>query len=740
MFQNPMDNHPSAPEFFQPEQNPQEAQFDFYQNLADSPEQLYNDELQFRLKTQVEEEFQARTGWYDKLIDGLEAQGLTTPKESYNDTNDLPIVNPTFLHTILSLTAEFSDDLFKPNNVVEGEVKNKTALNENPESAKQSEIFERIADMAKEDLNHKIMFEWDDLKQQVQRGMRSSFLTGSAFFKVYFDEFFRRPVVRFIPPENILIPPDSPSLSTAERITHVFELSKAQVVAYQRAGYFKEFNIESSDSEITYSEGIRSIKDEIIGVKSDNFNESRDNKKYLFTESEVFLSQDDINDPFIENNPNYSNEIKNGYFPYKITAHYETGEFLNITRNWDPEINYKIIKIMNLFQLLYMPGESIQGEGLTTIAMNMHINATTIMRELTSSIRLANTSTGIMSSNINVKSDMQSIEAGRINFLPTSDGTLDGFQNLPFNQPNPLFFEYLQFLEGKISSIAGISTIKGENIPSNMQASALFALMEKESKPMSGVMQRFIEGLNHMFSMIQRIMAEDLGHEPFGDPSLGLTNKDIYGAPITLLSSCDPTLSNSSLRILQMQTLFEFATQHPELHNMLEVYQRLYQVLKINDIHQMLITEEQYQEMQKQQQEQQQQQIQQQQQQAQAMQQQAQQQNALLQQELQAKQQADAVKAQLQEQKLKNDMEIDQAKMQVELMKEQGENVKQRNIEEAQMYKSQNDFLIEQYKLELEKTKIELERLRLEVETGLEIYLKTLPPTPKEAQKPSLDG
>lgn len=736
MFDPEMEANAAPTDFFQ--ENAPEPEFDFYQNLADSPEPLYDEGLQYRLKTQIEEEFDARSQWYDKLIEGLEAQGLNTPKEAYNDTNDLPTVNPTFLQTILSLTAEFSDDLFKPNNVVAAEIKNKTAINDNPETTKQTEIFERIAEMAQEDINHKIMFEWDDLKQQVQRGMRSSFLTGSAFFKVYFDEFFRRPVVRFIPPENILIPPEAPSISTAERITHVFELSKAQVEAYKRAGYFKEFNIESSESDLNYAEGIRNIKDDIIGIKRDNFNESRDNKKYLFAESEVFLSQDDIRDPFIEGFPHYSNEIKNGYFPYKITSHFETGEFLNITRNWDPNITYKIIKIMNLFQMLYMPGESIQGEGLNTLAINMHTNASVVMRELTSAIRLANSATGIMSANVNVKSDMQSIENGRINFLPTTDGTLDGFRDLPFQQPSPLFLEYLQFIEGKISNIAGISSIKGENIPSNMQASALFALMEKETKPMSGVMQRFIEGLNHMFSMLQRIMAEDLGHEPFGDPSLGLTNKDIYGAPITLLSSCDPTLSNSSLRILQMQTLFEFATQHPELHNMLEVYQRLYQVLKINDIHQLLLTEEQYQQMMQQQQQQQQQEMQLQQQQQQAMQEQAQQQNALLQQELQVKQQAEAAKAQLQEQKLQNDVQIDQAKMQVELMKEHGENVKQRNIEEAQMYKAHNDFLIDQYKLELEKTKLELERLKLEVETGLEIYLKSLPPTPTESPKPKL--
>lgn len=702
-------------------QQPTPEGVDFFENLAASPHRLYSGSLEPRLKNQIDEDFDNRQSWYQRMTSGLEALGLTAPKNNsrVGPNSDQITINPTFLQTLLTLTAQFSDDIFKANDMVGVSIKNRTALNENPESAPQSEILERIGQMAKEDLNHKIMFEWDDVLPQIEKGMRSAFLTGSAILKVYYDEFFKRPVVRFIPPENILIPADAPSISTAERITHIFELSKSQVQAYIRSGYFTEIDINNPDDpEIEYAEGVRAKKEEIQGITKDEENDP----SFWFGENEMFLSSDDLIDEYIETFPSYSEEIKAGFFPYKVTTHLQSGKIVNITRAWDPSITHRIVKINNLFHLLYMPGDSFWGEGLQSICINLHNTATTVMTELNQSLEMANTSTAVMSTDVTVKSDTKMIQPGAINPIQLSGGTIhDCFSQIPYAQPSPLFFEYLKDLEGKIANVAGISTMSSENIPGNLQASVLFSLIEKETKPMSGVMKRFIQGINQMFKIIQRIMAEDLGHEPFGDGKYGITNEQIYGADITLMSSCDPTLSNSALRILQMQTLFEFAMQNPQLHNMLEIYKRLYQVFKINDINQLLLTEEQYQQMQQQQQEAQQQQQQQQAQMAEAQQQQMAAQNELLHQEMLIKGRKVEGDLEIEQQKLANQIQLDQAKLQAELMKEQSESLRQDNIEKTQAYKSHNDYVIAQHKLMLEELKIELERVKLQLETGFKL-------------------
>lgn len=687
------------PNVFQDEQ--EQNNNDFYQNLAASPDKLYSYDLQRRLKNQIDDEFSERTKWYTQILAGLNALGLTTSKGAPDTLGEANLVNPTFLQTLLTLCAQFSDDLFKANNICAVEVKNEVSLNQNDQTAPMTEDLENIAEMAKEDLNNKICFEWDDVIPQLEKGMRSAFLTGSAVFKTYYDEFLKRPVVRFISPENILVPKDSPSLNTAEHVTHVFELSEAQLQSYIQSGYFIPIDLTRSDDELEYAVAIKSKKAEMAG-EEEKYSESED-KRFYFCETELYLNMDDINDPYVSEFPYYSNSIKNGYFPYKVTSHKESGKILNITRAWDPNILHKIVKINNLFHFLYMPSDYFWGDGLNKLVINTHNLATTVTNQLNKGLLVANSATGLMSPDIMNKTDTISIQPGSITPLQTSSGTLEGcFQQLPFTQPSPMYYEFLKDLEGKISTIAGISTITGENIPSNMQASVLFSLIEKESKPMSGVMKRFIHGMNQMFIILKRLMSEDLGQEPFGDGKSGLTNEQVYGANIQIMSSCDPTLSNSSLRILQMQTMFEFAMQNPQLHNMLELYKRLYNVLKINDVHQLLLTDEQYQQMQQQQQEQAQQQMQQQQQQVQAQQEQAQQQNQLLAQELEMKTQKEQADAQIKEQKLVSDQAVDQKKLEVELLKEKGENIKQENIELAQLYKTRTDFLLRKYELELQ--------------------------------------
>lgn len=679
----------------------QNNQFDFYENLASSSHKIYDLDLEFRLKEQIDRDYDNRQEWFSRITSGLSALGLTQSRGSPRQTSSSNEVNTAYLQTYLSLQAQFSDELLKPNNMVTFEVKNSVAMNSNDQMASLGQQLELYGEMAKEDINQKITSEWDDIIPQLERGMASAFLTGSAIFKVYYDEFFNRPVVRFIPPENILIDPETPSLGTAERVTHVYELSDSQLKAYQNSGYFIDIALKPEDGDDDSAQGLRQKRREIAGIQR---SEDDVHEFFRFTETDVvYLSMDDIRDPYVINNLYYDNKIKNGLFPYSVSTHKETGAILNITRGWDQRIKHKIISCGHLAHMQFMVGDDFWGLGLDEILIQSHNLATNVQRELTESLRMSNTATAVMSNDVVVKSDSKTIESGTINSVQTSSGMLQGaFMPIPFTPPQPLFYEFLKDIEAKIGSLAGISGMTSQNIPNNIQASVLLALIEKESKPMSGVMKRFVQCINNIFKILKRIMAQDLGQEAFGDGTTGLTNEQVYGNNFNLLSSADPTSSNSALRIVQMQTLLEYAMQNPQLHNMLEVYKRLYQNLKIPNLHQLLLTEEQYAQQQQEQAAQAQEQQKMQQEQAQMQAQQAQQQNMLLEKEMDLKAESEKTDLMIKQQKLENDHVIQLTKIEAEMLKEKGETTKQENIEIAQMYKTHTDFLIDKTKLELD--------------------------------------
>ena len=51
-------------------------------------------------------------------------------------------------------------------------------------------------------------------------------LAGSAFKKVYFDTGSSRAMSKFIEPQDLVVPYEAPDLFTAERVTHVLNMSR----------------------------------------------------------------------------------------------------------------------------------------------------------------------------------------------------------------------------------------------------------------------------------------------------------------------------------------------------------------------------------------------------------------------------------------------------------------------------------------------------------------------------------
>jgi len=673
--------------------------FDFYENLLTSgePNNIYS--IVESNLTLLKEDLAERSLWFEKINKSLEALGFV-PNNTQN-SDEYYIINSTYMQCWRQLCDEYGAEIFQPMNMLTYDIFGRTVMNSIPGYADKIPELEKIGKMAAEDLNQKISKNWSEYIPELKRTIASCFLTGGAVLKVFMDPRLNRPTIKLIEAEKIVIDPNASSLETAERITHIFEMNDRELQDYIRLGIFADSTIPTMDSMDTNG-NIQQTRDQIAGVQTRSLGNSRQN--YKLAEEITYQFPEDMGDA-------YGMHIaRDRQLPYKITFDFETGTPLRVQRSWYQNKDDIVVKL-DLVKFTYLQSLNFWGLGLVDTLMPLHDMASIIETELNKSIRFTNMPTGIMGSQITNETNQIVIKPGVINQINTDDGTLESVRPVPFPPVSPLFPEYLKTVENKMRETTAISQIKVESLPANIKGSVLLALLDKEYKNMSAVMRQMIGSLNNLFSIIKEIYADELGDGIFMDKSFQLSNKDVYGQKIEIMSTADPNYSNSSLQVTLFQTIFEFAGQHPELHKMRELYQRFYEVLRLDNIDSILLTEEEYKAQQAQAQEAQAQQAQAQRAQAQAQaqaqqaqldlqKQQSDTQNKIMMSELMLKEKQQDMKNELEKLKLQTESSISAKRLEIEQLKEIGENTKQINIEKSSMFKTFLDYFINKTEIE----------------------------------------
>jgi hypothetical protein len=120
------------------------------------------------------------------------------------------------------------------------------------------------------------------------------------------------------------------------------------------------------------------------------------------------------------------------------------------------------------------------------------------------------------------------------------------------------------------------------------------ALLEKGSRVMSAVQKRCYNAMRKEFKLLARIFSDYLPPEyPY----------DVYGGERTIkaadfddrvdvLPVADPNIFSMSQRVTLAQTQLQIAQTNPAMHNMHEVYRRIYDSLGTKNIDQILIPED----------------------------------------------------------------------------------------------------------------------------------------------------
>ncbi len=347
----------------------------------------------------------------------------------------------------------------------------------------------KIAELVSEHMTWQLLEEMDDWIGEKDAMLLALPAYGCAFEKVYRDIPEQKNVSEYYSPLDIVIHYKARNLKSAKRITHVFELSKREVVERQRKGlYLKDVDLGFGDEK----------------AESGDLRE-RDNPSYVILEQHRWLDLDGDDLPE----------------PYVVTIHQDTKKVLRIRPRYDEQgiimtADGKQIAKINPIQYwvryIFMPAidRNIYGFGFGQLLLHPNQTLNTIINQIIDSGTWYNTTAGVASNDIG-------IGQGDVSFTPNelkvSRNNFDDITKkifmLPAREPSNAMFQVLGLML-EASDRLGNSTdvMTGEHSTANQPASTTLALIEQGLKFYKAASGRLFRSLREELMLLYKLNAK----------------------------------------------------------------------------------------------------------------------------------------------------------------------------------------------------------------------------------------
>ena len=542
------------------EERPQD---DFNANLADGMDERTLKDMGMELIQEYKKDKTSRKEWEDAYIKGLDLLGTKYQEVTKPFKGASGVTHPLLAESVTQFQAQAYKELVPS----DGPVRTQVVGAVTPATEAQ-------ADRVKDYMNYLLMEEMEDYTTDMDQMLFYLPLSGSTFKKIYFDALLDRPVSKFIPAEDLVVPYYASDLKDCERITHVIKMTANEVTKKMAAGFYRDIDLIDSNSE---PDNVQKKLNELEGVKGSG-------SDYLHTilEMHVDLNLDDFED--------FDDKAKKIKIPYIVTIDEGSGEILSIYRNYRPnDITYQRIEYFVHYK--FLPGLGFYGFGLTHMIGGLSQAATQSLRQLIDAGTLKNLPAGFKSRGMRVRDDDQPIQPGEFRDVDAPGGNIrDQFFNLPFTEPSPTLYNLMGFVVQAGQKFAAITDTAVGNDTQNRAVGTTMALMERGSRVMSGVHKRCYYAMRLEFKILARICGESL---PPVYPY------DVYGGPreikqldfdnrVDILPVADPNIMSMAQRVTLAQSQLQIAQSNPQLHNIHEAYRRVYEALGTKQIEALL--------------------------------------------------------------------------------------------------------------------------------------------------------
>lgn len=476
-------------------------------------------------------------------------------------------VHPVLIEGCIEFAARAMKELFPASGPVKTAIIG-TATDEKLQKAERKKTF----------MNWQLTKQIREYRSELEQTLTQVPLGGSQFLKIWYDERVERPRVEFIPVDEMLLPFAASDFESAERKTHMQQLTPQVLKTRSESGLYRE--VDPLLGAGTGSDQTESAKasDKVEGKEEPSSDPSMPRTVYE-SYCELEIPED-----------TFSDGEQRGYI---LTIDKESRQVLALYRNWDENDKKKTPGTLDwIVEFGFVPWRGAYKIGLGHIIGGLSGALTGALRAVLDSAHLQNTPGGLMLKGARTSGKTVTGEPTQMTVLdapPNVDDIRKLAMPYPFNGPSPVLVQVMMWLTEQARGVVSTASEAIKDAGSDMPVGTALALIEQGSITFSAIHGRLHASQRRVLEILHRIdgtyLADEETIEELG--SLVVRRADFQG-PMDVMPVSDPNIYSDSQRYAQNQAAIAMAEKFPQAFKTDKLVARAMRLINYPDFEEVL--------------------------------------------------------------------------------------------------------------------------------------------------------
>lgn len=438
-------------------------------------------------------------------------------------------------------------------------------------------MSEDEAERTKLYMNYYLTQEDEEYYPDSKQSVLYTLFFGSCFKKVFIDPIKNKPLSRMIKPQDFIVNMDTTSILSSTRITHRTFLTKSAVLKREAMGVYLPETLSNDPSNSDEQSNIDKTIKRIDGIQT---SESEKKSLFVYYECHVEWSPKDLEHGIYRTEDDLPR-------PYIITIAEDSRKIASIRRAWKPE-SQDFERRHYFVHHQYLPGFGLYGQGIAHLAGSNSVALTAILRQLIDKGTLNNFPGGLRQKGLQVEENDINIGPTDFKEIDTAGRPIqDCVMLMPYTEPSQVLANMIENLAQKTKNHLGIPNTEIPENVANIGTGAALTFMEANNRVQTIVLQSLHSSYSLEFRYLKELFAEVLPDTPY---PFSVPGKDMaimrqdFNDRVNIVPVSDPNVLTSAQKLMNADAQLKTASTNPQIHNMKEIYRRVYAAMNVDDI------------------------------------------------------------------------------------------------------------------------------------------------------------